>query len=145
MNYDYFCANHASTRTTMVRPRPLGAQNGTASWSRVRKRGRMADPKKQTVTTMIDTRFIDDTVKRISEAMPSGARRIQEDVEKNVRAVLGSALSRLDLVNREEFEIQKGVLARSREKIEALERRLAELEAMLKEQSPSKEGDAAKK
>ncbi|MBI1195267.1 MAG: accessory factor UbiK family protein [Gammaproteobacteria bacterium] len=94
---------------------------------------------------MIDTRFIDDTVKRISEAMPSGARRIQEDVEKNVRAVLGSALSRLDLVNREEFEIQKGVLARSREKIEALERRLAELEAMLKEQSPSKEGDAAKK
>lgn len=96
---------------------------------------------------MIDTRFIDDTVKRISEAMPSGARRIQEDVEKNVRAVLGSALSRLDLVNREEFEIQKGVLARSREKIEALERRLAELETMLAEQgaqTPSK-GRAADK
>jgi ubiquinone biosynthesis accessory factor UbiK len=84
---------------------------------------------------MIDTRFIDDTVKRISEAMPTGARRIQEDVERNVRAVLGSTLSRLDLVNRDEFEIQKGVLQRSREKIEALEQRVAELETMLTAQA----------
>jgi len=96
---------------------------------------------------MIDTRFIDDTVKRISEAMPTGARRIQEDVERNVRAVLGSTLSRLDLVNRDEFEVQKGVLARSREKIETLERRVTELEAMLSEQTrkPQRKGDTPAK
>jgi len=104
----------------------------------------MATFTNHTVTIMIDTRFIDDTVKRISEAMPSGARRIQEDMEKNVRAVLGSALSRLDLVNREEFEIQKGVLARSREKIETLEQRVAELETMLTAQAADETGDEKK-
>jgi len=104
----------------------------------------MATLTEKRVIAMIDTKFIDDTVKRISEAMPSGARRLQEDVEKNVRAVLGSTLSRLDLVNRDEFEIQKGVLARSREKIESLERRVADLEAMLGERGAQATGETVR-
>ena len=79
----------------------------------------------------LDSRFIDETVKRISDAMPAGARRLQEDFEKNVRAALSAAFARLDLVSREEFDVQRGVLQRSRERIEALERRIAELEARL--------------
>jgi len=51
------------------------------------------------------------------------------DVEKNVRALLRGALGRLDLVSREEFDIQVALLARTREKLEALEERVASLEA----------------
>ncbi len=81
----------------------------------------------------IDSRFIDETVRRIAESMPPGARRLQEDIEKNVKAALSAALARLDLVGREEFEVQKGVLQRSRERIEALERRIEALESRLDE------------
>ena len=52
-----------------------------------------------------------------------------QDVEKNVKAVLGSAFAKLDLVTREEFDVQKEVLARTRAKLEALEARIAALEA----------------
>ena len=52
-----------------------------------------------------------------------------KDVEKNLRALLGSFFSRLDLVTREEFDVQAKLLARSREQINALESRVAELEA----------------
>jgi BMFP domain-containing protein YqiC len=54
-------------------------------------------------------------------------------VEKNFRAVLHSAFTRLDLVSREEFEVQSSVLARTREKLEQLEKLVAQLEAQLKE------------
>jgi len=52
-----------------------------------------------------------------------------KDVEKNLRALLGSFFSRLDLVTREEFDVQAKLLTRSREQISALESRVAELEA----------------
>jgi BMFP domain-containing protein YqiC len=50
------------------------------------------------------------------------------DIERNVRTMLGGLFSRLDLVTREEFDIQRAVLARTREKLEQLEARLAEYE-----------------
>ncbi len=78
---------------------------------------------------VLNSKLIDETVKKISASMPAGARRLQEDIEKNVRAALTAALARLDLVTREEFEVQKAVLQRSRERLEALEQQLAELEA----------------
>ena len=56
------------------------------------------------------------------------ARSPAADIEKNLRALLASAFSRLDLVTREEFDAQREVLARTRAKLEALEARLAELE-----------------
>jgi len=51
-----------------------------------------------------------------------------EDMERNFKSLLQSALARMDLVTREEFDVQMAVLARTREKLEALEARLAELE-----------------
>jgi ubiquinone biosynthesis accessory factor UbiK len=75
---------------------------------------------------MLNTKALDDLARTVSEAIgnsPAG------DVEKNIKAMLQAGLQRLDLVPREEFEIQARVLARTREKVEALEARVAELEA----------------
>ncbi len=57
---------------------------------------------------------------------------MREDMEENFRAVLKSSLARMDLVTREEFEVQEAVLARSREKLEAIEQRLAAFEQAAK-------------
>ena len=78
---------------------------------------------------MLDTKFIDDLARQISESIPSGIKELQKDVEKNVHTLLQSAFDRLDLVTREEFDTQTRVLARTREKLEQLERVVAELEA----------------
>ena len=75
---------------------------------------------------MLASKVIDDVSARISEAIAASPAR---DVDKNVRALLAGALARLDLVTREEFDVQAQVLRRTREKLEALATRLAELEA----------------
>ena len=77
---------------------------------------------------MLNTKFIDDLARQISEAIPAGAKDLQEDVQKNIHTLLQGALSRLDLVTREEFDAQSQVLARTREKLEQLEKFLTELE-----------------
>jgi BMFP domain-containing protein YqiC len=61
-------------------------------------------------------------------AAMAGAHPAQ-DLERNIRAMLASAFARLDLVTREEFDVQAQVLARTREKLAALEARVARLEA----------------
>ena len=71
---------------------------------------------------------IDGIARKLAEALPQGLRSLGDDLEKNFRAVLRSSLAKLDLVTREEFEIQEAVLARTREKLEGLEQRLASLE-----------------
>jgi hypothetical protein len=78
---------------------------------------------------MIDTRKIDDLVKGISDALPPGVHALQQDIEKNIRAALTSTFAKLDLVTREEFEVQTEVLKRTREKLAALEQRVSELES----------------
>ncbi len=78
---------------------------------------------------MIDARTVEEFARRISEALPQGAQVIQQDIEKNVRAVVSSGFEKLDLVSREEFEVQAAVLARTREKLDALEMQVAALEA----------------
>lgn len=80
---------------------------------------------------MLDTKFIDDLAHRLSAAIPDGVRNVQTDLEKNMRATLQAALSRLDLVTREEFDVQTRVLARTRAKLEQLEKTVTELEAEL--------------
>jgi hypothetical protein len=80
---------------------------------------------------MIDPKLFDDLSQRLAGSVPSGLRQLQEDLERNVRGIAESALSRMDLVTREELEIQQAVLARTRQKLEALERQVAELEARL--------------
>ncbi len=72
---------------------------------------------------------LDDLAKKLSALLPEPVRNMQEDVEKNMRGLLESGLQKMNLVTREEFEIQSAVLLRTREKLEALEKRLAELEA----------------
>ena len=76
----------------------------------------------------METRFLDELNKRVSELFAASPAK---DVEKNLRALLSSAFSRLDLVTREEFDVQQQVLARTREKLQQMETRLAELETLL--------------
>jgi BMFP domain-containing protein YqiC len=77
---------------------------------------------------MFDPKSIDDIATRLSDAIPPGLSNLKEDMEKNFRAILQSALGKMDLVTREEFEVQKGVLAKTRSKLEDLENRVVEME-----------------
>ena len=75
---------------------------------------------------------IENLAAKLAESLPEGLRSMRADLEQNFRSVLRSRLSRLDLVTREEFDVQEAVLKRTREKLEALEERLAELEGRSK-------------
>jgi len=77
---------------------------------------------------MIDTKKIEQLARQVHEAMPKGFRDFGDDVEKKIRQVLQAQLTRMDLVNREEFDVQTQVLLRTREKLALLEQRLTELE-----------------
>ena len=66
--------------------------------------------------------------RKLADAVPEGVRSLQKDLEEHFRSVLQAGLGRLDLVTREEFEVQEAVLARTREKLEALEIRLEKYE-----------------
>ena len=74
---------------------------------------------------MISAKIIDQVSAAVSNALPS---QLSSDVKKNMRAALQSALERLDLVTREELEVQEAVLARTREKLQELEEKIAALE-----------------
>lgn len=78
---------------------------------------------------MIDPKKIEQIARQVHESMPKGLRDFGDDVEKKVRQVLQSQLTRLDLVSREEFDVQTQVLLRTREKLALLEQRLNELES----------------
>ena len=71
---------------------------------------------------------IEELARKLAESVPEGLRSMRDDLEKNFRGVLRSGLAKLDLVTREEFEVQQAVLAKTRQKLEALEARLKELE-----------------
>jgi BMFP domain-containing protein YqiC len=77
----------------------------------------------------MDIRALDDLAKKLAASVPEGLIHLRADLEKNFRSVLQSGLAKLDVVTRQEFDVQAGVLKRTREKLEALETRLAELEA----------------
>ncbi|MRH78102.1 accessory factor UbiK family protein [Spiribacter sp. C176] len=77
---------------------------------------------------MLDPKQLDELARRFTEQLPSGLRDLQQEVEKNVRIAAQSAFNRMELVTREEFDAQAKVLARTREKLEALEARIAALE-----------------
>jgi ubiquinone biosynthesis accessory factor UbiK len=78
---------------------------------------------------MIDLSHIDDLAHRLSALVPPGMREGREELQQNFKSVLQSGLARLDLVTREEFDVQRAVLMRTREKLEALERVVEKLEA----------------
>ncbi len=76
---------------------------------------------------MIDLAQLDELARRLSSLVPPGLREGREELQQNFKSVLQTGLGKLDLVTREEFEVQRAVLARTREKLDALERSLAEL------------------
>jgi len=78
---------------------------------------------------MLDPKIFDDLSRRVAEGMPSGIQNLQHDFERNLRSALEGALRQLNLVTRDEFEIQQAVLQRTREKLEKLEQRVVQLEA----------------
>lgn len=72
---------------------------------------------------------IESLASKLADSIPAGLMNMRDELEKNFRNVLRGGLNRLDLVTREEFEVQRAVLSRTREKLEVLEAKLAELEA----------------
>ena len=80
---------------------------------------------------MIDPKKIEEMARQIHNALPPGIKSLGEEVDKKVKQVLQSQLNRLDMVSREEFEVQTKVLLRTREKLAALEAKLAQLEQQL--------------
>ena len=81
---------------------------------------------------MISAAAIEDVARRLAELVPPDARAARDDLVANFREVLRGGLRRLDLVTREEFDAQRRVLLRTREMVEALEVRVAELEQRLR-------------
>ena len=80
---------------------------------------------------MINIQAIDELARRLADLVPPGAREARDDITANFRDALRAGLRRLDLVTREEFDVQRCVLLRTREKVEALEAQVAELGELL--------------
>ena len=85
---------------------------------------------------MIDPKQLDDLARRLADSVPPGLRQLQSDMEKNFRVGLQSVFSRMDLVTREEFDVQQAVLERTRARLEALERHVAMIEQTLAGAAP---------
>lgn len=85
----------------------------------------------------LDPKILDDLSARVSELLPPPARNLGEDIEKNIKAALNAAFAKLDLVTREELEIQSAVLQRTRERLVELEQRLQQLEQQNQPATPT--------
>ena len=84
----------------------------------------------------MDQTRIEDIARRLFEGIPPSLRAAQHDLENHFRTVLRAGLARLDLTTREEFDAQSRVLARTRELVEQLEARVAQLETQLTARQP---------
>lgn len=82
---------------------------------------------------MLKEKLFDEIAGKISDVIAASPAK---DVEKNVRAMMASAFTKMDLVTREEFETQQEILVRSREKLTELEARIADLESRLHANNP---------
>jgi ubiquinone biosynthesis accessory factor UbiK len=83
-----------------------------------------------------ETDFISELARRLATAAPPGLRVLQEDVERSYRSILTTALQRMNLPTREEFDIQRKVLERTREKLTALEAEIARLREEIARRPP---------
>lgn len=80
---------------------------------------------------------LDELARQLAEAVPQNLRVLRDDLERNFKSMLNAGLERMELVTREEFDVQAAVLERTREKLETMEARLAELEKSLGERKLS--------
>ena len=78
---------------------------------------------------MLDPKILDEIASKITSSLPKSLTSIKKELDKNIRAGVENGLSKLNLVSREEFDIQSEVLARTRQKLEKLEQQVADLEA----------------
>jgi BMFP domain-containing protein YqiC len=90
--------------------------------------GAIAKSIEQVEVLLMEPFRIDEIARKLFESVPPAFRSMQQDLEANFRSVLRSSLSKLDVVTREEFDTQVKVLERTRAKLEALEKKVAELE-----------------
>lgn len=77
---------------------------------------------------MIDLKLIDDLSRKLADSLPPGFTRLKAEADEQFRLVLTRAFERMNLVTREEFDAQSAVLARTREKLDSLQRQIEELE-----------------
>ena len=77
---------------------------------------------------MIDLKNLDDLARKLSDLVPPGLKDARADLEQNFKSTLQAGLGKLDLVTREEFEVQRAVLLRTRQKLDELEQVVAEME-----------------
>jgi hypothetical protein len=78
--------------------------------------------------SILDSTKLDELARRLAESVPESLRSFGRDLEGNFKAVLQAQLAKLDLVSRQEFDVQAALLARTQEKLAALEQRLQEIE-----------------
>jgi len=80
---------------------------------------------------MLNPAQLESVAKKVAEIVPPGLGEVPEGIQSQVKGILSGAFEKMDLVSREEFDIQKGVLAKTRKKLEDLEKQVAELEQHL--------------
>ena len=85
---------------------------------------------------MIDPKILDNLANRLAAALPPGIKEIKQDAEKNFRAILQGSFAKLNLVTREEYDVQTAVLTRTHAKVRELEEQIKKLEARLQGQEP---------
>jgi BMFP domain-containing protein YqiC len=77
---------------------------------------------------MIDPKYLDELAQKVAGNLPAGLTSFKEELDRTLRAGVEALLARMDLVTREEFDVQAAVLARTRDKLHQLEQQVAELE-----------------
>ena len=91
---------------------------------------------------MIDPKILDNLASRLAAALPPGIKEIKQDAEKNFRAILDGTFAKLNLVTREEFDVQAAVLSRTHAKVQELEEQIMRLETRLHASGAGNDGDA---
>lgn len=76
---------------------------------------------------MFDPKYFEEIAKKLLSALPDKAQEIEQDLQEKFKMILQASFAKLDLVTREEFDVQAKVLARTREKIENLQRQVTEI------------------
>lgn len=98
--------------------------------------GRIDPPTQRGEARMVNVQSIDDLARRLAALVPPGLKEARDDLAANFKSALQSGLRELDLVTREEFDVQRCVLLRTREKIEELEAQVAHLERSIGTELP---------
>ena len=90
----------------------------------------------ETNQSRFDARFVEDLARKLAANVPGSVRALQADLERNFEALLAGTFEKLELVTREEFDVQRRVLERTREKLARVEAELAALESRFDGKQP---------